>query len=62
MRSKPVSGISIDRLNSGNFRIFELIAKNVELKKSFKMIPNTNQFPGNSRWKFNFLTFAWALG
>ena len=34
------------------------LAQIVELQKSFPMIPNSNQFPGNSTSQINFLTFA----
>ena len=37
------------------------IAQNVELQKSFPMMPNLNQFPGNWTSKIHFLTFAWAF-
>ena len=37
------------------------IAQIVELEESFKMIPNSNLFRGNSTLKNHFLTFAWAF-
>ena len=37
------------------------ITQIVELKKSFKMIPNSNQFPGKWIFKIQFSTFAWAI-
>ena len=42
---------STTRLNSKIFKIFELGLWNL-LQKSFKMIPNSNQFPGTSNVHF----------
>ena len=36
-------------------------AQILELKKSFPMLPNSNQFPGNWTSKINFLAFALAF-
>ena len=37
------------------------IAQIVALEKSFEMIPNSDLFPGNWKFKIKFLTFAWAF-
>ena len=38
------------------------IAQIVELEKSFPMIPNLNQFPGNWTSEIKFSSFAWVFG
>ena len=38
-----------------------LVSRIQELKESFKMIRNSNQFRGSSTMKIHFLTFAWAF-
>ena len=38
-----------------------LVSRIQELKESFKMIRNSNQFRGSSTMKIHFLTFAWVF-